>query len=130
MKKRKTKAIVTGVIGTAMTMMMAGCGASTNTMPSQPNDANCNDWDYDQKTGTYQCDDRGSSYHGHYFYGGSYYGSSSALTSSPSYKSGVSNGTISPNKSTSKSSSSYSSSNSSSSKSGFGSGSKGGSFGG
>lgn len=103
-------------MGTAVTLMMTGCGANTANLPTKPTEANCNDWDYDEKTGTYQCDDTHSNYRGHYFYGGSYYNTASALMASNAYKNGVTSGKIAPNQSTSKS--------------GFGSGSKGGSFGG
>ncbi|KUP05748.1 lipoprotein [Bacillus coahuilensis m2-6] len=99
---KKTTKLMTGVMA-AMTMTIAACGSD---IPPEPEDTDCLDWDWDEETGTYYCDDDDSPYYRSYFYGGRYFKSKSSLKESSSYKS-------------------YSNS----AKSGIGSGSKGG-FGG
>ncbi|RSK29322.1 hypothetical protein EJF36_09910 [Bacillus sp. HMF5848] len=85
---------------------MSAC--SNQSLPPTPDDPNCDDWDWDNELGVWECDDYDSDYRGAYFYGGRYFKGKSSLLQSSKYKSY-------------KSSSSF--------KGGFGSGSKGG-FGG
>ncbi|MCH1624288.1 hypothetical protein [Fredinandcohnia quinoae] len=85
---------------------MVGCSSDLSDRPPMPDTDSCNDWEWDENLGVWECDDDDSNYRGHYFYGGSFYKGSKKLKASSSYKS-------------------YKSSY----KSGFGSGSKGG-FGG
>nr|WP_263323233.1 hypothetical protein [Neobacillus sp. Marseille-Q6967] len=102
---KKTHWLITGVITSLVAGTLTGC---SQDRPPEPDDDRCEDWDWDDEEGVWVCDDTTSRYHGHFFYGGMFYSSRSALLNSPSYKSY-------------KSSSSF--------KGGFGSGSKGG-FGG
>lgn len=76
--------------------------------PEMPDDPSCDDWEWDDDDGVWECDDEYSSHYGHSYYGGRYYSSKSGLYADSSYKSY-------------KSSSSFKGGSS-----GFGSGSKGG----
>ncbi|OLS40491.1 hypothetical protein [Bacillus sp. MRMR6] len=102
---KKTQWLITGVLTSLMAGTLAGCGQD---LPPTPDDPSCSDWDWDDEQGVWQCDDTTSRHYGHFFYGGMFYRSKSALLNSSAYNSY-------------KSSSSF--------KGGFGSGSKGG-FGG
>jgi len=95
--------MMAGVLTTAAMVSLTAC---SEERPAAPTGTDCDDWEWDNKTGTYYCDDNDSSHRGGYYYGGKYYSSKKALEKSKGYKS-------------------YSSSY----KSGIGSGSKGG-FGG
>jgi len=142
-----------GILSATVVAGMAGCGAEEEpfystepdrnigygedgmVIPPVPDDAACEEWEFDLDDGVWECDDIDSSYYGHYFYAGKYYKSVSSLKKSSSYKgssSTTSNSSI--NKSNSSSNSTVRSSSGSSSStvkgsSGFGSGTKGG-FGG
>lgn len=76
--------MMAGVITAALVSSLAACGED---LPPEPTGTDCDDWDWDEETGTYYCDDYDSSYGGHYYYGGSYYSSKSKLKSNSSYKS-------------------------------------------
>ena len=134
----KTKKVLAGVSATAVSLVLAGCGTSSSstpetlysstTIPPQPTDQSCNDWEWDADDYAWECDDSRSSYYGHYFYGGKYYKSISSLKSSSSGKAYTEQVNLSKSNSggysdsgSSSSTSSYSSGSRSSS--GFGSGS-------
>lgn len=126
---KKTKKMMAGVVASFMTAsVIAGCSSkeevqvTEDNRPPEPTDVSCNDWDWDDETGTYYCDDRQSSNFGMYYFMSQMFGSKSMLKANSGFK---------QYHSTYKSSSSSSKSSSSSvkSKSGIGSGSKG-SFGG
>lgn len=104
----KTKKALTGVTSAILVTGMAGCGDDSN-LPPKPASDQCSDWDWDENLGVWVCDDDSSGYYRNYYYGGSFYRNSSALSKSSNYKS-------------------YSNSTSFKGSSGFGSGSK--SFGG
>ncbi|KGR85422.1 hypothetical protein [Lysinibacillus odysseyi] len=108
----KTKKLMAGISATALTLGLAGCGSSSSSLPPKPTDKSCNDWDWSDDEGVWQCDESHSGHYGSYYYGGRYYKNKTALHSSSDYKNY-------------KSSSSFKATKSSS---GFGSGSK--SFGG
>jgi hypothetical protein len=106
LKENKTKKIVGTAIVAALSLTAAGC--SDASLPPQPEDQECNEWDWDDELGVWECDEYDSNRFGYYYYGGMYYASKAGLIKSKPYKSY-------------KGSSSF--------KGGFGSGSKGG-FGG
>lgn len=82
----KTKKVMVGITTTALTFGLTGCGSST-AVGSPPNDQYCNDWEWDDDDGVWECDDSHSSYYGHYYYGGKYYKNKSSLINSSDYKS-------------------------------------------
>lgn len=112
----KTRKVMVGITTTALTMGLAGCSSgAANTPPSPPNNKDCDEWDWDQDDGVWECEDSHSNHYGHYYHGGSYYRSKNALLKSKKYIDY-------------KKSSSFQGGSSKKSSSGFGSGSK--SFGG
>jgi uncharacterized lipoprotein YehR (DUF1307 family) len=117
----KTKKLMAGVATSVMAFSMSGCGQnqyeSSTTLPPEPTEYDCDDWEWDDNEGTYYCDDRKSSHFGAFFLLGSMFSNRSALRNSPNYASNLSK----YKNAQSGSSSGY--------KSGIGSGSKGG-FGG
>ncbi|MBB6443915.1 aminotransferase yhxA [Bacillus benzoevorans] len=106
----KTKLLLTGIVSAAVIIGVTNC-SNNSSQPKMPDDPSCDDWEWDDDDGVWECDDEYSSHYGHSYHGGKYYSSKSNLYKDSSYKSY-------------KSSSSFKSSSS-----GFGSGSKGG-FGG
>ncbi|WP_042352946.1 hypothetical protein [Bacillus massiliigorillae] len=146
---KKTKKMMAGVVATLMAVSVTACNNqeegqnnydeknAAKNRPAEPTDVSCGDWDWDDDTGTYYCDDRRSSNFGMYYLMGQMFNSRSALTSSSKYK--TYRQSYRPNTKNEEYSSgsggggSYSGSGSSSEnksyKSGIGSGSKGG-FGG
>lgn len=99
----KTKKMMMGVLSATLVTSLAGCGTNR---PAEPTDVYCDDWEWDNDTGTYYCDDYDSSSSGSsgssrsYYHGGKMYSSKSELTSSSSYqsyytnyKSGIGSGT-------------------------------------
>lgn len=131
-----------GVVATLMTVSMTACSDNeevqdsdvANNRPAEPTDVSCDDWDWDDETGTYYCDDRRSSNFGMYYLMGQMFNSKSALKSSSKYKSYQQSYRPTKDDNTSSGGGSYSGGSSSKKdttnyKSGIGSGSKGG-FGG
>jgi uncharacterized lipoprotein YehR (DUF1307 family) len=117
----KTKKLMAGVATSVMAIGMTGCGQSqyeqSSTLPPEPTEYECDDWEWDEDEGTYYCDDKRSSHFGAYYLMGMMYMNKSSLRNSSAYK---------------KHYNSYKNSGGSSTngyKSGIGSGSKGG-FGG
>ncbi len=89
----KTKKMMAGVFASLMSVSVVGCSSSDR--PPEPTDTSCGDWDWDEETGTYYCDDSSSRSYGHYFYNGNSYSSKSMLnrdSSYISYKSGIGSG--------------------------------------
>ncbi|MEI4800867.1 hypothetical protein ACIGHG_16975 [Bacillus sp. NPDC077411] len=80
----KTKWLVTGVLTSLMASTLSGC---TKDLPPKPNDKSCSDWDWDDELGVWRCDDKHSSYHGHYYYSSNYYQDKSTFKNSPEFKS-------------------------------------------
>ena len=92
----KTKKMMAGVMASLVSVTVAGCGSSSSELPPEPTDSSCRDWDWDEETGTYYCDDSTSRSYGHFFYGGKWYKNKSALSQDSSYttyKSGIGSGT-------------------------------------
>jgi hypothetical protein len=112
---KKTRKVLSGISGAALLVGMAGCGAS-NSLPAQPSNSQCGEWEWEYDDGVWECEDSSSRYYNQYYHGGTYYPSRANLKNSSSYKSY-------------RNSSSFKGSSSTSS-SGFGSGSKSSSFGG
>lgn len=93
----KTKKMLSGVAAVLLAVSVTGC--SEDDRPAEPSDKDCDDWEFDEDTGTYYCDDSRSGYYGSHYYGGRYYKSKSALTKASgfasyqkSYKSGIGSG--------------------------------------
>jgi hypothetical protein len=105
-KSSKTKKLLAGASASIFAVGLAGC--NDPDLPPPPENTDCNDYEWDDDLGVWECDDYDSRHYGHFFYGGNIFKSKSSLLQSQSYKSY-------------KSSSSF--------KGGFGSSSKGG-FGG
>lgn len=117
--KRSNK-ILSGLSAAVLTTSLAACGDGYEeaSLPEEPTGYECDDWDWDDVTESYYCDDDRSPHYGSYFLLGSLFRSKSALKNSSSYKTYKANGGATG-----------SGFNSGTSKSGLGSGSKGG-FGG
>nr|WP_233096619.1 DUF3943 domain-containing protein [Fictibacillus halophilus] len=67
--------------------MLSGCNDQAQDIPPEPTDSECQDWEWDEDDGVYECDDTGSRYFGHYYHGGTYYKGKSSLLKSSAYKS-------------------------------------------
>ena len=80
----KTKKMMTGVLAAALVTSISACGQDR---PPEPTGTDCDDWEWDKKTGTYYCDDNHSSHAGGYYHGGRFYPTKKALKSSSAYKS-------------------------------------------
>lgn len=84
------------MLGTATAALLGlsvmGCSDSKMTTDeispelNPRNEGGCREWEWDDDTGTYVCDDDSSSYRGYFFYGGQLYRSSSLLKSDSAYK--------------------------------------------
>lgn len=121
---KTSKKILSGLSAAVLTTSLAACGDNGNEeayLPEEPTGYECDDWDWDDVTESYYCDDDRSPHFGSYFLLGSLFRSKSALKNSSTYKSYKSNGGATGSVSNK--------SNSGTPKSGLGSGSKGG-FGG
>ncbi|WP_147532075.1 aminotransferase yhxA [Bacillus marasmi] len=79
----KTNKIIAGISSTALVIGLAGCGDSD--LPPEPDDYDCDEWEWDYDDGVWECDDEYSGYYGHYYYGGSYYSSKSSLYNNKAY---------------------------------------------
>ncbi|MEG0438641.1 MAG: aminotransferase yhxA [Solibacillus sp.] len=82
----KTKKLMVGISATALTLSLAGCNSSANSLPPQPTDVSCNDWDWSEENGVWQCDESRSGHYRSYYYGGGYYNNKSALHSNNDYQ--------------------------------------------
>ncbi|GGG10966.1 hypothetical protein GCM10007425_01600 [Lysinibacillus alkalisoli] len=82
----KTKIMMTGITATALTL--AGCSTTDeeNTQSSPPSNQHCKDWDWDEETQVWVCDERRSSYFGHYFLANQFFQNKKALQSSNVYQ--------------------------------------------
>lgn len=84
----KTKKMMMGVLSATIATSLAGCGSNR---PPEPTDVYCDEWDWDDETGTYYCDDYDSSSSSgstrSYYHGGKMYTSKSELHNSAAYKS-------------------------------------------
>jgi hypothetical protein len=140
----KTKRMMVGVATSVMALGLVGCTQNefdtsldnyddTNTvktsLPPEPTEYECDDWDWDENEGTYYCDDSRSSHFGAYYLLGSMFNNKSALHNSSNYSSHSSKYKSTRSTSVNNSRSTSGSSSGGSFKSGIGSGAKGG-FGG
>lgn len=80
---------MTGVLAAAALVSLSACGDEPRY--AEPTGTDCDDWDWDKKTGTYYCDDNNSTHSGRYYHGGTYYNSRKALQESATYKSYATN---------------------------------------
>lgn len=83
----KTRKVMAGITTTALTIGLAGCGSDQADIPAPPNEEGCSDWEWDEDDGVWECDDRKSSYFGHYYLAGMFFANKSSLKSSAAYKS-------------------------------------------
>ncbi|MGA4719309.1 hypothetical protein [Fictibacillus nanhaiensis] len=83
----KTKKLIAGVSSASVAVMLSGCNDQAQDIPPEPTDTECQDWEWDEEDGVYECDDTGSRYFGHYYHAGSYYKGKSSLLKSSAYKS-------------------------------------------
>lgn len=88
------------MIGILAVLTAAGCGKD-EALPPKPDDLSCREYEFDYDDGVWECDDRTSRYYGHYFYGGTWFGSRQALHAyapyqkykqSPQFKKGFGSG--------------------------------------
>ncbi|KPB04527.1 hypothetical protein [Bacillus sp. CHD6a] len=85
----KTKKVLSSVSATIFALGMTGCGSNTeevSSLPPEPFDDRCNEYEWDNEEGVYQCDDESSSFYRSYYHGGSFFGSKSSLKKDSSYK--------------------------------------------
>lgn len=83
----KTKKLMAGISAAALTIGLSGCNSSTSSLPAKPADKSCDDWDWSEDEGVWQCDDSRSGYYGSYYHGGSYYKNKATLHGSSGYTS-------------------------------------------
>lgn len=81
----KTKKMLAGVLAATSMIALSACGEEQQRS-AKPTATDCKDWEWDEDTGTYVCDDNRSTRSGHYYYGGQYYSSKNALKQSEDYK--------------------------------------------
>ncbi|TMU83902.1 hypothetical protein FGG79_17245 [Bacillus sp. BHET2] len=81
----KTKKMMAGVAASVMAISVTGCG--NQDLPPEPTDVDCDDWDWDDESGTYYCDDDRSSNFGYYYFAGRMFKNKSKLKNFSSYKS-------------------------------------------
>lgn len=81
----KTKKLMVGITSTALMFGLGGCNSASEEIPAPPDDNSCSDWEWDADDGVWECDDDSSSHYGHYFFGGRYYKSKSALLKTKDY---------------------------------------------
>ena len=91
MKMSKTQKLMAGVTTSVMALGLSGCGQNqsetTTSMPSEPTEYECDDWEWDDEEGTYYCDDRNSTHFGGYYFLGNMFSNKSALRKSSGYSS-------------------------------------------
>jgi hypothetical protein len=140
----KTKKMMAGVATSIMALGLVGCtqnefdtslnsvedsnddySTTSTSLPPEPTEYECDDWDWDENEGTYYCDDSRSSHFGAYYLLGTMFNNKSALHKSSNYSSHSNN----YKRTTSNSKVNSTPSTSGNFKSGIGSGSRGG-FGG
>ncbi|QGQ45008.1 hypothetical protein [Metabacillus sediminilitoris] len=80
----KTTTLITGILSASM-ITAAGC--NNESLPPVPEGTDCNDWEWEDDEGVWECDDYDSSHYGYFFYGGKSYSSKSSLKSSSAYQS-------------------------------------------
>jgi hypothetical protein len=83
MVMNKTKTMLAGVMAT---LVLAGCN-DEQALPPELQQIDCDDWEWDDESGTFYCDDDDSYYRGHYYHGGKFYKSKSSLKQSSTYQS-------------------------------------------
>jgi hypothetical protein len=91
-KYSKTKKLLTGAVASIFAVGLTGC--SSQDLPPLPEGTDCNDWEWDNDSGVWECDDNDSRYYGHFFYGGKLFKNKRSLLHSSSYKSYQSSSTF------------------------------------
>lgn len=73
------------LLGAITAIGAAGC-ESEETLPPKPDDLTCKKYEFEYDEGVWECDDKGSPYYGHYYYGGKKFASLAALRNDSNYK--------------------------------------------
>ncbi|WP_079509218.1 hypothetical protein [Mesobacillus jeotgali] len=107
---KKTKKVMAGISATALMMGFTACSSNSQAIPDRnwnddasggegeewgsaedqdippvPEGTDCSDWEWDAEDGVWSCDDRRSSYFGHYFFAGMFFANRSLLYKSNDY---------------------------------------------
>jgi hypothetical protein len=83
----KTKKLIAGVSSASVAVMLSGCNDNqAQELPPEPTDTECQDWEWDEDDGVYECDDTNSRFFGYYFFGGRYFSGTSSLLKNSKYK--------------------------------------------
>ncbi|MBY6035390.1 aminotransferase yhxA [Fictibacillus nanhaiensis] len=84
----KTKKLIAGVSSASVAVMLTGCNNyQAEDLPPEPTDTECQDWEWDEEDGVYECDDANSRFFGHYFLAGKFFKGKNSLLKSSAYKS-------------------------------------------
>ncbi|MFD1738105.1 aminotransferase yhxA [Bacillus salitolerans] len=78
----KTKKLLSGITAAIVIGGLTGC----QNAPEPPSDPDCDDWEWEEDDGVYECEQYSSSYYGHYYYGGRYYRNKTDLFKSSAYQ--------------------------------------------
>lgn len=81
----KTKKLMTGAMASIFAVGLTGC--NDPDLPPPPEGTDCNDFEWDDDLGVWECDDYDSRSYGYFFYGGKLFSSKSSLLKSSGYKS-------------------------------------------
>lgn len=65
----KTKMVLKGVVYSTAIIGLISC-LNEPSDPEMPDDPSCDDWEWDDDDGVWECDDEYSSHYGHSYYGG------------------------------------------------------------
>ncbi|WP_412917727.1 hypothetical protein [Metabacillus sediminilitoris] len=60
----KTTTLITGILSASM-ITAAGC--NNESLPPVPEGTDCNDWEWEDDEGVWECDDYDSSHYGYFF---------------------------------------------------------------
>lgn len=87
MKKNVLKGIIATASLAALSIGMVGCSADdSSNLPPKPTDKSCNDWQWNDSLGVWQCKDTNSVHNGNFYYHG-YFGDENSLKSNSNYQS-------------------------------------------
>lgn len=78
----KSKQLAAGLMAAAITVTLSGCGTE---LPPPPELEGCDDWDWEEELGVYQCDDDDSDFFRGYYYAGKMFKTKDSLKTSKSY---------------------------------------------
>jgi hypothetical protein len=84
-KYSKTQKLLSAAAASIFAVGLSGC--SDKDLPPPPEGTDCDDYEWDEELGVWECDDYNSRYYGHFFYGGKIFRGKSSLIQSPDYHS-------------------------------------------